>query len=422
MIFYFIILPYLFTYIYCIIKLDFFKKNSTIYDFENDTIFSNYYSKITVGTPSLEIESFITLESNSLYITQGLIYNSNSSSSYLELKPEQSHFSKENFEKAILSSETFLLFDNNKKTKIENIQFMLATKTSIYQKEYPMSIGLKAKDTIMKDYNLIYQLKKNNYIQSYSFTIIFEDENKGKILIGGIPHEYDDQNYFSGAFRYTNLCVTSHTHYWEFTIEHIYCNNEIIENNKVGHFSMDYGVLIGTNHYKDIIYKQFFNEKIESKICKMNSTKKEHFFYLNCNENLDITKFPSLKFESKILNYTFELNYTDLFKKENDGSYSFLIIFDIYMNTDWVLGIPFFKKYQFIFDQDREIIGFYIYKLNNNNISLSEILSIIFLFIIIILTVLYLRVLLKKKRKIRVNELDENFDYIPFKKKSINDN
>ena len=214
----------------CIFQLEFYKKNNTNYTFENDIMQINYFSKLSVGTPLLEIESLITLESNSLYITEGLVYNSNLSSSYLGLKPEESRFNNEKFERAIFSSESFSLYNINKnKIKIKNIQFMLVTKTPVYNIKFPMSIGLKTKDNQIKDYNLIYQLKKNNYIDSYSFTIKFENENKGKIIIGNLPHEYEGDKYYSGAFRYTNLVVDSKVHYWKFNVENAYCGFDIFE-------------------------------------------------------------------------------------------------------------------------------------------------------------------------------------------------
>jgi len=408
----------------CIFQLEFYKKNNTNYTFENDIMQINYFSKLSVGTPLLEIESLITLESNSLYITEGLVYNSNLSSSYLGLKPEESRFNNEKFERAIFSSESFSLYNINKnKIKIKNIQFMLVTKTPVYNIKFPMSIGLKTKDNQIKDYNLIYQLKKNNYIDSYSFTIKFENENKGKIIIGNLPHEYEGDKYYSGAFRYTNLVVDSKVHYWKFNVENAYCGFDIFEKNRDIELSMNYGVFVGTLTYRDIILKKFFDERIKNKICEKKMVNGTNYNYFSCNNNLDIIKFPILKFHSKVLNYTFEFDYNDLFKKINDGNYVFLIVFNIYFNSNWILGVPFLKKYQMIFDQDRAIIGFYIYsKENKNNLNIPRIISLILLFIIIILIVLFLKSLSQKRRKVRANEIDEFYDYVPYKNMSINDN
>ena len=53
-----------------------------------------------------------------------------------------------------------------------------------------------------KKYNFLYQLKENNIISSYTFTIKFYKENYGEIIIGDYPHNYND-NFFSGDFKYT---------------------------------------------------------------------------------------------------------------------------------------------------------------------------------------------------------------------------
>ena len=66
-----------------------------------------------------------------------------------------------------------------------------------------------------------------------------------------------------------------------------------------------------------------------------------------------------------------------------------------------------------VFDQDREIIGFYTSINDKKFFGFFQILSLFFLFIIIILSFLYFRLLFKKTKKIRANELDENFDYTP---------
>ena len=71
------------------------------------------------------------------------------------------------------------------------------------------------------------------------------------------------------------------------------------------------------------------------------------------------------------------------------------------------------KKFQMVFDQDREIIGFYTSINDKKFFGFFQILSLFFLFIIIILSFLYFRLLFKKTKKIRANELDENFDYTP---------
>ena len=42
--------------------------------------------------------------------------------------------------------------------------------------------------------NLIKELKEKQLIDSYSFSIEFFDDNNGRLIIGGMPHEYNS-NY-----------------------------------------------------------------------------------------------------------------------------------------------------------------------------------------------------------------------------------
>ena len=70
-------------------------------------------------------------------------------------------------------------------------------------------------------------------------------------------------------------------------------------------------------------------------------------------------------------------------------------------------------KFQMVFDQDREIIGFYTSINDKKFFGFFQILSLFFLFLIIILSFLYFILLFKKTKKIIANELDENFDYTP---------
>ena len=55
--------------------------------------------------------------------------------------------------------------------------------------------------------NLIKQLKKNNIINSYTFLIKYnntnkENEEKGEIIIGGLPHEYAPKHFSENYFIY----------------------------------------------------------------------------------------------------------------------------------------------------------------------------------------------------------------------------
>ena len=86
----------------------------------------------------------------------------------------------------------------------------------------------------------------------------------------------------------------------------------------------------------------------------------------------------------------------------------------------WILGKPFIKKYQFIFEQEKRLVGFY--QIIENPISyfkLQVTLICILSSIIIILWILVFRYFKYKIRKKRINEIDDIYDYSSYKKECI---
>ena len=97
---------------------------------------------------------------------------------------------------------------------------------------------------------------------------------------------------------------------------------------------------------------------------------------------------------------------------QHENKYYFLITFST-LETECKLGEIFIKKFKLVFDQNKKVIG--IYTLDNNS-NFSRFLIVLLILIIIILIFLggiYLGFLLKKKRKIRANELEDEFLYEP---------
>jgi ATP-dependent Zn protease len=79
----------------------------------------------------------------------------------------------------------------------------------------------------------------------------------------------------------------------------------------------------------------------------------------------DLKNFPTLNFRNKDLKNTFHLNYENLFYLSSDNKY---YIFNIMITNDyednnsnekWILGLPFWRKYQFSFDIDNKLIYYY---------------------------------------------------------------
>ena len=122
--------------------------------------------------------------------------------------------------------------------------------------------------------------------------------------------------------------------------------------------------------------------------------------------------FQNLSFYSQEINFTFVLTYEDLFHKNNEKIYS-KIVYRRTMLPIFILGQPFLKKYFFVFDQNKKIMGFYKkFKEKKYFISLSFLLIIILLFFSIILIIILIRKIMKNPKRVKANELEENNDYL----------
>ena len=90
-----------------------------------------------------------------------------------------------------------------------------------------------------------------------------------------------------------------------------------------------------------------------------------------------------------------------------------MVYFSDYGDFIWKLGKPFLKKYIFIFEQNKRIIGFYNKEnLYDNKQYFSYFLIFLCFFIIIILSLILFKLSFKKRKK-RSNEIEDMYEYIP---------
>ena len=99
---------------------------------------------------------------------------------------------------------------------------------------------------------------------------------------------------------------------------------------------------------------------------------------------------------------------------EKNNNLIFLIVFDVYtpIETVWELGLPFLRKEKIIFDMDKESLS--IFNVDNINVktnSLALIINVILISFILGLIVSFLfKLPMKKQRKKRANELEEEIN------------
>ena len=280
--------------------------------------------------------------------------------------------------------------------------------------------------------NLIYQLKKQKLISSYSFLIKYNNKNeeKGEIIIGGLPHEYDPNHYSEQYFIYNSVSLDQNTPNWRITFNDIKYGDDSLNSGKIGEFSLDCGFIVTSISYKEYFDKNFFKNMTFADYC--HEEKIGEYFVKYCDKEV-IKEFKNIYFYfSTIYNdldekNKIEFDYNDLFiKSGNNNIYYFQIIFQSGYYK-WLFGRPLFKKYPMIFDQNKKIIGLYTQTIENNNdekkdknekkdYSFILILLLIFLFICLVclayLFVLCYKNLILKKRRKKAYELDdEDFDY-----------
>ena len=339
------------------------------------------YSIYEVGNPPKEIPIFYNFKNSSFTFKTDLKfiipnktnYYPSNSNSFKKLENNfQDEFKIKTKNKKITNKFSFLYQKNNEKEG--NITGWLGLQ-NIY------------KDKDIKNTNFLYQLKELGLIDYISFSINYISENEGSININMEPNEYSSK-YYSDKKKYTTSIRDVKSNYtndlgeylWSIDIKSV-CyknfenktifineeNNEIKNDKYSAILIPQYGLIKGPNSYKNLIEKDFFKKLIDNDICAALKIEKKLYYICKAdNKTLIKNTFPTLYFYHKEFNYTYELNFYDLFYEKFEILY-FLICFETQPNNDdkyeqaseWILGRPFLYKYQFSFDIEQKKISFY---------------------------------------------------------------
>ena len=371
---------------------------------------------IKIGTPSQKVDLNLRSEYYTFFVTSSEVqlsyntFNENNSKSLIKFSNESSSFSNQDYRRAIKISES--IFINSK--QINNITLVLATELR-YNESGALGLKLIYNLDYGDDLSFIYQMKKKANLKNYAFTLKYENDDYGQLIIGSYPHEYDKE-YYENNFIFTRTGEIKKNIDWIFDFYDIKYDNKIITGIiKKSLIRIEFGLI-----QAPLKLKKYFNDTFFLNRCKEEYYAKRNIYIIHCDKNIDITTFKDLSFTLKDINYIFNFNYKDLFIENND-EYIFAIVFgnnvDTPEDSTWILGKPFMKKYQLVFDLDRKIIGLYT-KNNNNNDNNNGFNIYLFLLIIAVLIVIGLVIFIvyyfQKTRKKRACELlDDNFDYIP---------
>ena len=419
------------------------EEDSEISPLITNLVYNKIYINFTIGSPPQKIKIMLHKDNYALFISKNN-FNKNLSDS-LESDTETTTFYLDLLYTGYYSKD-IMTFGNyiNNTTKLN---FVISEIEDNSLGHLGLKIPAEFPDRLTSFIETLYQ---HEIISSYTWTLKYYYSNKkllesindkinpiGELIIGGEPHEYEENKKIYPENEYHFLEAPTHNnkkYYWDLKIKNIYT---ISEGEKIEIISNSYykdevslkaenSFIIGTDVYKKLIYNCFFKKyDYNNTICKEDKIPHKNYMnYIECNndELFDLKKFPSIYFESFEFNKTFELTYEDLFVlDEKSNKYIFLILFPTnYVETTWNLGIPFLRKYQFTYNENKKVIGFYNIdkkdkdKDNNNKIWLYIIFGLLFMLfcgLLIFLGMFMHKCLYGEKRRKKANELDDGYDY-----------
>ena len=311
----------------------------------------------------------------------------------------------------------------------EKFIFLLAKNITTFKDYYfGGQIGFELQNqgmSALNGINFVTQLKENNLIPHKIFSINYNDNEKGEIIIGDFLHNFNSK-YNNQYFVKTHCHIDEEYTLWEISFNNINYGNETIKTgNHYGLFKVELGGIVGPTSLLRILNESFFDDYVKNQQCFFQEILDENNMYkyngYYCKNNINIKLMKNIRLFNKDYNYTFELNPNELFIK-NNNFYFFLIYFDHYFTNNWILGKPFLKKYPLTFDMDGKIIGFYT-KINKDGkekkydkkASNFTTIALIFCILIIIGLVIFIFFYFRRRqfKKRNANELDDDFSYIP---------
>ncbi len=413
------------------------KDNIILFLVNNDII-----TNISFGSQNESFEISIKLQNDSTSLLSvscpqnnlAKKFSENQSDTYEKLKEKYRYFMYA-FEYGTLSKDNIILFNNSQSIKINNFKFML-TNTLWYDTQKDMSgilgLILSNKEDTPKEADFITQLKNYNITDSYVFGLEYKDKDSGFFYVGNYLHEFNKSYSENDLVKANAGYFKSKVKSWEINIDIITqdINNDeiILQEETYLRLFYEIGIIAPPSFYHDFIKQKFFETYINKSICQEKLyidtvTILDKYEYIVCNKNdFKIESFPEINFYNSEMNFTFTLNYKDLFYEFEDKIY-FLIVFPRYPIDIiyWTVGKPFFQKYKLFFDKDGKTIGLYekeyeekknekiIVEKNQKLYILFIVLSIFLLIALVV--VLYYFLVIKKERKKRANELEDDVDY-----------
>jgi len=124
--------------------------------------------------------------------------------------------------------------------------------------------------------NFITQLKKRDKINSFAFSIKYNSDDNGEIIIGDLPHEYAPDKYSSSNYFFDTVSITKEPPFnWHFTYKKCLYGEEEIDKSNMVKLSIDFGFIKGNTKLKNYLENNFF----EVNPCYKNRVNDYDIFY-----------------------------------------------------------------------------------------------------------------------------------------------
>ena len=403
----FILINFIFVLNYIILP---FKKEDNIKSLRDFIFFNRIISEINLGSPSQKIKIYFSFDRYTTFITSKDIkkigqFNILKSNTYEEKNSYNSTYYFD--EKPVITrkSSDILSFNNNNKCKFNFYLIVFSEKEN--NKIPPGVIGLKPEENGYEDDNFLFQLKKQNIIEDFTFRIKFKNSEKGEIIIGDELHNFDE--HFKEEYLVTFRKENDYTNAWQIRFNHIKFDFNFECKDTKSFFDINLYGFIGIEEYEKYLNETYFNEYYKNNICEIKYVEEALNIYrvISCKK-----KLKNFNLDFDINNVKFSFNENELFTKFNNY-FIFNVIFS-QSKINWHLGQIFLKKYSISFNQDRKIFGYYTKQININKNNNSIYIIIFLIFCVIIFAGLFyyfLKLYINRPRKNRANELEENFTY-----------